>query len=73
MALSSPLPGPFNILLYLICCGTAVLAQNESEQLPTFGDTVQVLGAVSSPSPITFDDIIDRLRWKERTKTSKTA
>jgi hypothetical protein len=26
---------------------TAVLAQNETEVLPGFGDTVQVLGAVS--------------------------
>jgi hypothetical protein len=36
----------------LLCCNyflAAVLAQNETEKLPTFGDTVQVLGAVNIP------------------------
>jgi hypothetical protein len=47
MAFSSRLPGACIILLYLQFVCTAVLAQGETEVLPGFGDTVQVLGAVS--------------------------
>jgi hypothetical protein len=47
MAFSSRLPGACIILLYFQYICTAVLAQNEMEVLPGFGDTVQVLGAVS--------------------------
>ena len=51
MAFSSRLPGVCIILLYLQFFCTAVLAQNETEVLPGFGDTVQVLGAVSCTTP----------------------
>lgn len=72
MAHFSPLPVALAVLLYLACCFTAVLAQNETETLPTFGDTVKILGAVSNSYP-SLRLPIDNLRWKERTKTSRMA
>jgi hypothetical protein len=49
MALSLFLSRTVIILLCCNCFLAAVLAQNETEKLPTFGDTVQVLGAVNIP------------------------
>jgi hypothetical protein len=72
MAHFSPLPVALAVLLYLTCCFTAVLAQNETETLPTFGDTVKILGAVSNSYP-SLGLSNDNLRWKERTKTSRMA
>lgn len=49
MALSLFLSRTVIILLCCNCFLAAVLAQSETEKLPTFGDTVQVLGAVNIP------------------------
>jgi hypothetical protein len=47
MASSSRFPGALVIILYLQFLCNVALAQNETQNLPGFGDTVQVLGAVS--------------------------
>jgi hypothetical protein len=51
MAFSSRLPDACIILLNLQLFCNAVLAQNETQALPGFRDTVQVLGAVSCTTP----------------------
>ena len=46
MAFSSRWPGAITMLICLIYLFNDVKAQNETEKLPNFGDTVQILGAV---------------------------
>ncbi|KUJ24098.1 uncharacterized protein LY89DRAFT_776277 [Mollisia scopiformis] len=46
MSFASRLPGALTVLFYLQCFYNVVSAQNETEILPGFGDTVQILGAM---------------------------
>jgi hypothetical protein len=46
MTFSSRWPGAGVVLICLLYLCNDVKAQNETEKLPSFGDTVQVLGAV---------------------------
>jgi hypothetical protein len=64
------LPGAIVVFLIFQLFSNNVLAQNETETLPTFGDTIQVLGAVSQPLSVFVEDS-NLPRWKEQTRASK--
>jgi len=74
MAFSSRWPGAVIVLTYFLYLCNDVRAQNETEKLPNFGDTVQIFGAVSHLSIQAHLYISsDMNRWREQIKTFKMA
>lgn len=72
MAFSSRLPGALTVLFYLQFFCNVVLAQNETEVLPGFGDTVQVLGDMQRTDQDFKDGLaLDLFSPKARTLTVK--
>ena len=74
MAFSSRWPGAVTVLTCLLYLCNDVKAQNETEKLPNFGDTVQILGAVGHLSYQAHVYISSNMyRWREQIKTFKMA
>ncbi|KAH6701229.1 hypothetical protein BKA61DRAFT_681425 [Leptodontidium sp. MPI-SDFR-AT-0119] len=46
MSFSTRWPGAVTLFTYLLYLCNDVKAQNETEKLPTFGDNIQILGAM---------------------------
>ena len=72
MSFCTQWPGAVTLLLCLLCLCNNAKAQKETEKLPTFGDTIQILGAVRYHSSGPYFHIISNIyRWSEQIKTFK--